>query len=103
MVWRGAPLAPGIPQETELAQSVGAVAGSAIVTVTATSPTVTHTAQFTLNTSDIVVPDFPFFAFPSALLLAPGQTSISISPDGFNGFSGQISTELSRASCRSSR
>jgi hypothetical protein len=94
--WSGGalPLAPGIPQETQLAQST-AIAGSAVVTVTATSPTVSHTAQFTLNTSDTVVPDFTFFPVPTALLLAPGQTSVSFAPDGFNGFTGQISTEVS--------
>ena len=94
--WLGGPLAlaPGFPQGTELAQS-SAIAGSTIVTVTATSPSVTHTAQFTVNTSDTVVPDFAIFANPTALLLAPEQTSISIALDSFNGFSGQISTELS--------
>jgi hypothetical protein len=55
------PLAPGIPQEIQLVQNGGATAGSSIVTVTATSPTVTRTAQFTLNTSDTAVPDFAFF------------------------------------------
>lgn len=92
--WYGGalPLAPGFPQGTDLAQS-SAIAGSTIVTVTATSPTVTHTAQFTVNTSDTVVPDFEFIATPG-LLLAPGQTSISIAPLGVSGFSGQISTEL---------
>jgi uncharacterized membrane protein len=92
--WYGGalPLAPGFPQGTDLAQS-SAIAGSTIVTVTATSPTVTHTAQFTVNTSDTVVPDFEFLA-TAGLLLAPGQTSISIAPLGVSGFSGQISTEL---------
>jgi hypothetical protein len=94
--WSGGPLplAPGIPQGTELAQST-AVAGSQIVTVTATSPTVTHSVQFTMNTSDTVVPDFAILATPTALLLAPGKTSISTGPVGFNGFGGQVSIELS--------
>ena len=94
--WSGGPLplAPGMPQGTELAQS-SAIAGSTIVTLTATSPTVTHSAQFTVNTSDSVVPDFAILVTPTALLLAPGQTSISTGPVGFNGFSGQVSTELS--------
>jgi hypothetical protein len=88
------PLAPGIPRQTQLVENAGATAGSAVVTVTATSATVTHTAQFTLNTSDTAGRDFSLFAIPTALLLTPGQTSLAIYPESSNAFANQISTEF---------
>ena len=91
-----APLAPGIPQQLVLMTTSAPQSNEvATVTVTAVSPSITHTAQFTLSVSATPTADFGFYTNPYALLLSPGQSTVSIAPDGFNGFSSGINLQIS--------
>jgi hypothetical protein len=69
-------------------------AGSYPLTITATSGTLTHTAQVTLVVT--AVPDFSVSATPSSQTVAPATgTSYTVSVTASNGFSGTVSFSVS--------
>jgi uncharacterized membrane protein len=91
-------LTPGIAQNLILTAGTSAKAGTATISLTGTSRSLTHTATIALTVSAAAPePDFSLAVVPASLSLIAGSTgkSVSITANALNGFTSSVSVSLS--------
>lgn len=88
-------LMPGTPQTISLSAAQSAAAGTANVTLTGTSGSLTHSA--TVSLAIAAAPDFAFSAAPASLTLTSGgpAQAVQLSAVAQNGFTGMVNVTLS--------
>jgi hypothetical protein len=88
-------LTPGTPQSISLSATQSAAAGTANVTFTGNSGSLTHSTTVALAVA--AAPDFTFTAAPASLTLTAGGTAqaVQVSAGAQNGFTGAVNVALS--------
>ncbi len=85
---------PGVPTMVGLSAAATVPSGITPFTVTATSGSLTHTAQVTLTTG--TTPDYTLTTSTPALSIVPGSTqTMTVTATAVNGFSGAVMGSLS--------
>lgn len=87
-------LAPGTPQTVTLSAATSVAAGTAQLTFTGTSGSLSHTASTSLTV--VPMPDFTLTATPAQVTATAGGTGaqVSLRADGINGFNSSVSLAI---------
>ena len=91
-------LSPGMAQNVTLTAPTSTAAGNAMITLTGTSGSLSHTANVTvIVVGETPVPDFVLTAVPTSLTLTAGATgqTVAVTANALGDFTGSVSVALS--------